>query len=366
MFEYSPDFKKVKQDWKETLDGKSWYTRFVGWLNQRLNPTHKWLDYDSMPNAGSGLLGSIFGDTGFSNWLKDVGGAIGTVANELTDPNQLGSLVNSFTGAHLTGSQREANQMQMQNVEDLYQHQVTGMQNAGLNPALMYQGGASGSAPTVQGSQGTANMSELMQAFLLKRQADLLDSQKNKTDAETDNIKEDTEHIRLINKYYPQVTENSIKEVLSRIGVNEETQKKLLSEIDGVKLDNDLKEIQKIIQRAQADESSAYYKATRMLAQAQTEEAKEKANEAKMKAFMEELEGSFMQKYGAKMGSSEWIAIASAISSVFGIDLDAFGKSPFAGLYEMFKDWYTRNDQGKGGNTSPTGGVSGSTGGGSR
>ena len=96
MYEYSPDFKKVKQDWKDTLSGKSWYTRFVGWLNQRLNPGHKWLDYDSMPNAGSGLLGSIFGDTGFTNWLKDVGGAIGSVANELTDPNQLGSLVNSF------------------------------------------------------------------------------------------------------------------------------------------------------------------------------------------------------------------------------------------------------------------------------
>ena len=46
-------------------------------------------------------------------------------------------------------------------VEDVYQRQVTGMQNAGLNPALMYQGGASGSAPTVQGSQGTANMSEV-------------------------------------------------------------------------------------------------------------------------------------------------------------------------------------------------------------
>ena len=108
MYEYSPDFKKVKQDWKDTLNGKSWYTRFVGWLNQRLNPGHKWLDYDSMPDAGSGILGSIFGDTGFTDWLKDVGGAIGTVAGELTDPNQLGSLVNSFTGAHLTGSQRSA------------------------------------------------------------------------------------------------------------------------------------------------------------------------------------------------------------------------------------------------------------------
>ena len=120
----NPDWiKQNRKEWSETLSGKSWYTRFVGWLNQHLNPGHKWLDYDSMPNQGTGLLGSIFGDTGFTNWLNDVGGAIGTVAKELTDPNQLGSLMNSFTGAHLTGSQREANEMQMQNVEDVYQRQ---------------------------------------------------------------------------------------------------------------------------------------------------------------------------------------------------------------------------------------------------
>ena len=121
MASYPDWIKRNKQEWSDTLDGKSWYTRFIGWINQHMNPAHHWLDYESMPNQGTGLLGSIFGDTGFTHWLQDVGGAIGTVAKELTDPNQLGSLMNSFTGAHLTGSQREANEMQMQNVEDVYQ-----------------------------------------------------------------------------------------------------------------------------------------------------------------------------------------------------------------------------------------------------
>lgn len=366
MYEYSPDFKKKKEEWNQKLEGKSWYTRFLGWLNQRLNPSHDWVDYSSMPDAGTGVLGTIFGNTGFTNWLQDVGGAIGTVAKELTDPNQLGSLMNSFTGAHLTGSQREANEMQMQNVEDVYQRQVTGMQNAGLNPALMYQSGATGNAPTVQGSQGTANMSELMQMFLLKKQARLLDSQANKTDAETDNIAEDTERLRLINKYYPEVTETNLKKVLSELGVNEEMQKKLMAEVDGVKLDNDLKAIQKIIQQAQADESSAYYRATRQLAEAQTEEAKAKARAERAKAFMDELEGKFMDKFGAKMGSSEWIALASAISSVLGVDLSVFGTSPFAGVFKMLKDWLNQSYDGKGGNTSPTGGGSDNSGGGGR
>ena len=43
----------------------------------------------------------------------------------------------------------------------------------------------------------------------------------------------------------------------------------------------------------------------------------------------------------------------------FGIDLDAFGKSPFAGLYEMFMDWYTKDSRGEGGNLPLRGGSGG-------
>lgn len=347
---------------KKAYSGKSGWTRFVGWLNNLMNPRHDWMDYENAPKAGKGLLGKIFGDNGFTDWLSDVGSAIGSVANELTDPNQLGSLVNTFTGAHLTGSQREANELQMQNVEDVYQRQVTGMQNAGLNPALMYQSGAASNAPNVQGSQGVASMSEMMQAFLLEKQSRLLDAQANKTDAETQKLGAETEQVKLVNKYYPDVTETGIKKVLSELGVNEERINEIKSQVDLNKLDADLKEIQKIINKAQSDESSRYFKATRELAEAQTEEARSRAREEVARAFMEELEGKFMDKYGAKMGSSELIALASAISSVLGVDLSLFGKSPFAGVLDMLRDWMTRSEQGKGGKTSPSSSQSGPTG----
>ena len=73
---------------------------------------------------------------------------------------------------------------------------------------------------------------------------------------------------------------------------------------------------------------------------------------------MDEVEGKFMSDYGAKMGSSEWIALASAISSVLGVDLSLFGTSPFAGVFKMVKDWLNSRYDGKGGKTSPTGPLS--------
>lgn len=330
----------------KVTSGKSGWTRFVGWLNNHFNPTHNWMDYESAPDSSG-------------NVLNKIGSGLSTFLDNVLEPNTINSLINTFTGAHLTGAQLEGNELSMQNMQDQYQRQVAGMQQAGLNPALMYDNGSSGSTPTVQGNVGTMSMSDIMSAMLLDKQARLLDSQANKTDAETDKIGAETEQIQLINKYYPQVTEANLKKVLSEIGVNETKVKEMLSQVDLNKLDADLKEIQKIINKAQADESSAYFRATRELAEAQTTEAKEKANEAKMRAFMAELEGNFMNEYGAKMGSSEWIAIASAITSVFGIDLEAFGKSPFAGLYEQMKDWLTRGEQGKGGSISPTSNQSG-------
>lgn len=335
---------------KKAYSGKSGWTRFVGWLNNLMNPRHDWIDYSNAPDKGSGLLGRIIGKNGFTDWLSDVGGAIGSVANELTDPNQLGSLVNSFTGAHLTGSQREANELQMQNVEDVYQRQVTGMQNAGLNPALMYQSGVASNAPNVQGSQGTASMSEMMQAFLLEKQSRLLDAQATKTEKEADKVAEETENLKLINKYYPDVTETQLKKFMSEVGVNEQTQKEIESRIDLNKLDADLKESQKVINKAQADESSRYFKATRELAEAQTDEARARAREEVARAYMEELEGTYMNKYDMKMGSNEWFALATAITSVFGGDLSQLP----ADIRRIFQQPNAKARAGKGGNTSPT------------
>lgn len=87
-------------------------------------------------------------------------------------PSLFGALtnfLNNLSGEHMTNAELERNQLQMQNQEEIYQRQVTGMQNAGINPALMYGSGAQ-SAPSVNTSNSPvgASMSDLMQLATIK------------------------------------------------------------------------------------------------------------------------------------------------------------------------------------------------------
>lgn len=108
---------------------------------------------------------SVFGKSGVTSGLSDLIDEHGN------------SYLNSITGAHLTGSQVEANEMQMQNAEDIYQREVMGMQKAGLNPALMYQNGASPSVPSVPANNASASLSDLMQIAMLPAQIKMLNQQ---------------------------------------------------------------------------------------------------------------------------------------------------------------------------------------------
>lgn len=318
--------------WQDSSD--SWFTKFLKGINWAFNYNHKWFDYDSMNSSIN---------------------------------NHLGSFINSQTGAHMSNADVERNEMQMQNQEDIFQRQVSGMQKAGLNPALMYQSGV-GSAPSAPApTQAGMSMSDLMNAFLLTRQAKLLDAQTRNTDADTDKKASETTHMNLVNQAFPEVTATQIQEALSRMGVNDASVVKMMSEVNINDLQADLLSIEKIIKQAEADESSAYYKAYRELTEAQGDKAKAEKREALARAFVEEIEGKFMAKNGFKMSSAEALTIAAAVAHVFGTDLSSiaeiFKKSPYRGLFEdIFKD----GTDGKGGHTSPTGGGSGSSGGGGR
>lgn len=172
------------------------YSRFSHWLG---------LDGKS--------IGGVIADAGQSlfNGIASVGGEFG---------NQLNSFINSFTGAHLTGQQVEANEMQMQNVADQYGKSVEGMQAAGLNPALMYKSGAT-SAPSVAGQPGTGSMSDLMQLAMLPLNKKLLQAEISNTNADTSKKYAETENIQTL-------TPAQYKELVSKIELNN----KGLSEAD--------------------------------------------------------------------------------------------------------------------------------------
>lgn len=327
--------------YKDSEWGKSndrWYTKFMKGLNWAFNPYHQWFDYDSW-NENS-TMGKI------SSFLNNTADALTTAVGQLADPEQLTSLVNTYTGAHLTGSQIEANEMAMQNQEDIYQRQVAGMQKAGLNPALMYESGASSAPAPVQGHTGTASMSELMQAMLLQKQSGLLDAQTRNVDADTDKKKAETAQIELINKYYPNLTQTQIDKMLSDMGLNEEQKKKIQSEIDLNKLDKELKKLDKIIKQAQADESSEFYKATRELEQAKTDREKAEAKAALARAAMDLIEKEYMENTNNKMGSANVVALAAALGTLFSnfhidFDKDDFVKR-FNKKFNDLLDWINK------------------------
>lgn len=117
-----------------------------------------------------GLNGDDIGDWLNRGFVKLTGGE-----NELS--KQLNSFINQLTGAHTTGMMREQNEMQMQNIEDTYQREVSGMQTAGLNPALMYQNGASGSAPSAPSNSAGASLSDIFELISLPTRLKDLDAE---------------------------------------------------------------------------------------------------------------------------------------------------------------------------------------------
>lgn len=129
------------------------------------------------------------------------------------DPTSgLSSLYNRFTGVGLTGAQNEANQFNAEQAQiqrdwetemsnTAMQRQVTDMQKAGLNPALMYGGAGSSGASTPSGASassvapdsGLDPVSAIMDMALLKAQvenikADTMEKQSNanRSDAEAE------------------------------------------------------------------------------------------------------------------------------------------------------------------------------------
>lgn len=324
-------YDDADESWKSGDD--KWYTKFVKGLNIWLNEEHKWFDYD--------------------RW-NDVGEAV----------------VNKTTGSALTPAEREANAFSAEEAEKArqweeymsstsYQRQVVDMQKAGVNPALAMGGSASGAstpsspAPSSVAPASGMNMSDLMSLMMMPLQMKMMKAQianvnasTRNTDSDTDYKMKLTENMAIINKYLPQEKESNIEHTMTLIGLDKETARKVIAECDSVALDNDLKRIEKVIKQAEADESSAYYKARREFEEANTDKVKSEKAELAIRAVMEGIEANFMKNTNTKMGSSTVVALASALGTLisdFGSHLEP--SAIVENFKEFFKDKYLDLDK---------------------
>lgn len=315
--------RAMKADaYKYDTSGKSIWTRFVQALNSVLNPNHSWFDYSSWKDSSEGSI---------DNWLAGATGSGLTAAEKAT---------NQFN-ADEAEKQRQW-EADMQNTS--YQRQVRDMQAAGVNPALAMSNGQP-STPSGSAAQATSpsmngiNMSDLMQLFLIPGQRKLLDAQAkatlagaDKSRAEIGEIEGRTEQLRLINQYYPQVTETSLDKIASEIGLN-------MSSINKTNLEADLVSVDTVIKSAEADHASAFYKARADYESAHGDEARANAAAAAARAAWDEFETSWSKSHnGARPSASATLALVSAITSWLGIQDDGTVTGAVAGAIKKKVD----------------------------
>lgn len=125
--------------------------------------------------GGKLLLGPFNSFLGKGLNLDKVAGGL---FDSLTSPNTWDALINNWSQAHMTGAQKEQNEWTAMREDSYWQRNVEGMQEAGLNPALLYGGSASGATPSASAAPASGmSLSDLLELSAIKPQIDLVNAQ---------------------------------------------------------------------------------------------------------------------------------------------------------------------------------------------
>lgn len=131
-------YEWAKDETTWTRDNDNWWKRALKGLNWALNPNHAWFDYDKMAEG---------------NVIDKTLNAVETLVDHVANPDVATSIVDKYSGAHLTGAEQEANAFSAEEAQksrdfteymsrNKYQMETQSMEAAGLNPAMVYGGGS--------------------------------------------------------------------------------------------------------------------------------------------------------------------------------------------------------------------------------
>lgn len=232
------------------------------------------------------------------------------------------SFVNQYTRNDLTGAEHQQNtfnaeqaQKQMDFEERMsntaFQRQVSDMQTAGVNPALMYGAGSSGaSTPGGALASGSANqglgMSDLMQAVMsgatMKKELALLDAQRENVESQTEKNKADTQYTLRNTDWIDSLNQSQIDRIASEIGLNSAK----ISEID---FENSLRQAQELKILKETDWIDR-------INQAETDRQAAAAAHDWAEAAISAMEAQL----GHRLGQSELLAVCTALFKTLGLN----------------------------------------------
>lgn len=125
--------------------------------------------------GGKLLLGPLNSFLGKSLNLDKVAGGL---FDSLTSPNTWDSLLNNWSQAHMTGAQKEQNEWTAMREDSYWQRNVEGMQEAGLNPALLYGGSASGPTPSASAAPASGmSLSDMLELAAIPQKIESMELQ---------------------------------------------------------------------------------------------------------------------------------------------------------------------------------------------
>lgn len=246
--------------------------------------------------------------------------AVSDLMNGSPENNFVLSLANKATQAGPTGVDVWQNETNRQNYQDRWKMDVAGMQEAGLNPALLYGGSSSGgSAPQVSPSAGSG-LADLLSVITIPAQLKRLN-------AETEQIKANTGLVQ--QKTLTEEQETRIRTISADYGIELTTANisSLLAGVDNLYSQIDLRTSEKNLINNKADAQAIMndYLPYRMVKELDKLDAEiSNLSQSERLSRAQEIYQSWLNGYASENGflpsSNDALLIATYLGSLFDAD----------------------------------------------